>query len=61
MSDSNDYVREFVPIGEAAKILNVSISTLRRWDREGVMSPQRLPSGHRRYSVAKLHEVLGAA
>jgi DNA-binding transcriptional MerR regulator len=61
MVDSNNYQNEFVPIAEAAKILRVSKGTLHRWDREGILSPARLPNGHRRYSVAKLREILGAA
>lgn len=61
MLDSHNYQDEFVPIAEAAKILSVSKGTLHRWDREGLLSPARLPNGHRRYSVAKLREILGAA
>lgn len=61
MPDSNAYQDEFVPIAEAAKILRVTKGTLHRWDREGILRPARLPNGHRRYSIAKLREILGAA
>ena len=37
-------------IGEAARILGVSITTLRRWDREGKISVGRTPSGNRVFS-----------
>lgn len=40
-----------VSIGEAAKHLGVSISTLRRWESEGKLVPNRTQSGHRRYDL----------
>ena len=41
-------------IGEAAKVLGVSISTLRRWEKEGKIIPESTTSKHRRYDLAKL-------
>ena len=41
-------------IGEAAKVLGVSISTLRRWEKEGKITPETTTSKHRRYDLAKL-------
>ncbi len=39
-----------IPIREVADELGVSISTLRRWDREGILRPIRLtPGSPRRY------------
>lgn len=43
-----------ITIGEAAEVLGVSISTLRRWDREGRLTPEKTTSGHRRYDISKL-------
>jgi len=43
-----------VTIGEASKILGVSISTLRRWDKAGRLEPEKTASGHRRYDISKL-------
>lgn len=43
-----------VSIGEAAKLLGVSTQTLRRWDVEGKLVPQRTPGGQRRYEVKSL-------
>ena len=43
-----------VPIGEAAKILGVAITTLRRWDKTGRLTPEKTASGHRRYDILKL-------
>ena len=41
-------------IGETAEILGVSISTLRRWDKEGRLVPEKTASGHRRYDISRL-------
>lgn len=43
-----------VAIGEAAEALGVSITTLRRWETEGKLIPERTVAGHRRYDLAKL-------
>jgi excisionase family DNA binding protein len=42
-------MNKYVSIGQAAKMLGVSIATLRRWDKEGKLPSERTPSGHRRY------------
>ncbi len=43
-----------VSIYTAAKELGVSITTLRRWEREGKMKSIRTPGGHRRYDLNHL-------
>lgn len=44
-----------ISISKAAKLLGVSISTLRRWESEGkISSEQRQDGGHRRYDLAKI-------
>ena len=43
-----------MPIGETAKTLGVSVSTLRRWEEEGKLVPERTLGGQRRYSLAKI-------
>lgn len=42
-----------VSIGEASEALGVSITTLRRWEAEGKLIPERTAAGHRRYDLAK--------
>jgi len=44
----------YISIGEAAEVLGVSITTLRRWDKAGRLESQRSPSGHRRYDLSQL-------
>lgn len=39
----------FIKIGEAAKILGVSIQTLRRWEEIGYLIPHRKSKGNTRY------------
>ena len=48
-----------VTIGEASKVLGVSITTLRRWEKEGRLQPDEItPGGHRRYDLVKLRPEL---
>jgi putative resolvase len=46
-------------IGDAARILGVSVDTVRRWSDEGRVPVVVLPSGHRRYRLADV-EALAA-
>lgn len=41
-------------VNKASEILGVSISTLRRWEDEGLLIAERTPGGHRRYDSSKL-------
>lgn len=40
-------------IGQAAHLLGVSTSTLRRWEREGKLIPQRTEGDHRLYRLSQ--------
>lgn len=51
-------MERFVGIGEAARVLGVSITTLRRWDASGKLVPEQTAGGHRRYDLAKLRPEL---
>ena len=41
-------------ISEAAKLKGVSPTTLRRWEAEGKLIPERTANGHRRYDINQL-------
>lgn len=41
-------------ISEAAQLKGVATSTLRRWEAEGKLIPERTANGHRRYDLAQL-------
>ena len=47
-----------VPISKASKELGVSIDTLRRWEKEGRITSERTPGGHRRYDLEKLRQTV---
>lgn len=47
-------MNRLVAIGEAAKILGVSITTLRRWEKEGKLLSEPSTSTHRRYKLSDL-------
>jgi excisionase family DNA binding protein len=47
-------MKRLLSIGEAAKVLGVSITTLRRWEKEGKLMSEPTNSSHRRYDLAKL-------
>ena len=53
----NDTSKKIVPIGEAAKILGVSIDTVRRWDKDGTLHSQRREGKTRYFSVEELEKV----
>lgn len=48
MSDSLPRQKKLIPVSEAAKILGVSIDTVRRWDKSGLLHSDR-PDGKNRY------------
>ena len=50
----NESMKNLVSVSEAAKILGVSESTLRRWDKEGRIVPTKTEGGHRRYDISKI-------
>ena len=43
-----------VSISKAARILGVSVITLRRWDEEGRLVAIKTEGGHRRYDISKI-------
>lgn len=49
----------YIKIGEAARMLGVSTSTLGRWQDTGVLIPAQIfPSGHRRYTLSQIQEFI---
>ena len=50
----------YLSIGEASRMIGVSISTLRRWHKILKLVPQFYTSGgHRRYSLTDIQELIG--
>lgn len=48
----------YVAIGKASEVLGVSITTLRRWEASGKLTPERTAGGQRRYDLAKIRPEL---
>jgi excisionase family DNA binding protein len=43
---------------EAAEYLRISLFTLNKMERQGLVTPMRTPGGHRRYTVEMLNQYL---
>ena len=52
---------EWLPIGEVARILNVSVDTVRRWEGEGRIEATRTPGQQRRFARAEVDRLATAA
>ena len=50
-----------LPIGEVARILNVSVDTIRRWEGEGKIEATRTPGQQRRFARAEVDRLATAA
>lgn len=48
-------------ISEFSKRIGKSIDTIRRWEREGKLTPKRHPSGHRYFDESDVRLALGGA
>ena len=51
---------DLIPISAAARLLGVSVSSLRAWAVAGRVPHERTPGGHRRFDRAVLHEWMEA-
>jgi DNA-binding transcriptional MerR regulator len=53
-----DALNEWVSVGEAATIVGVSPSTIRRYERDGILVCWRTPTNVRRYRRADIERLL---
>ena len=53
----NDPEIPLYPISTAARILNISVHTLRSYEKEGLIIPFRKATGHRLYSRADIERI----
>jgi len=62
MADTDTY-RDAValPIGEVARQLGVTVSTVRNWDRDGKIKSFRTEGGQRRFPLSEVERIRGAA
>jgi len=47
---------DWLSVGKAAIVLGVSVQTLQRWDREGILIAHRTPTNQRRYLRSELDD-----
>ena len=61
-TNMNAELEELISIQEAARILNVNVQTLRRWDRNGTLKAERVGTrkgvGDRRYRKSDIEAYL---
>ncbi|EAI0963761.1 IS607 family transposase [Campylobacter coli] len=51
-------MKQLLPIGQASKLLGVSIQTLRNWDKQGLLKPDEITrGGSRRYKLESLKQI----
>ena len=55
------YTHRLLTAREASAYLGVSLNTLNRIEKRGLILPFRTPGGHRRYDVGMLDEYLEAS
>lgn len=48
---------DILNITHASQYLNVSVDTIRRWEKKGLVKGQRSPRGHRLFSLAELERL----
>ncbi|RZS32436.1 MerR family transcriptional regulator [Herbihabitans rhizosphaerae] len=48
---------DLVPIGKAAELFGLTVSTLRYWDERGLVTPTERRGGRRWYSPDELHRI----
>lgn len=52
-------LNKLLNIKQASQYLNVSQDTLRKWEKNGKITPFKTVGGHRRFSVSELDKLLG--
>jgi len=60
MASTHTYFgQQAVPIGDAARMLGVSIPTIRNWERAGKIAAIRTPGNQRRIPIGEIDRLLG--
>lgn len=59
--DTYEAAEDLLPIGDTARLLGVSVPTIRRWEAEGKIVGTRTLGGQRRFARAEIDRVRGHA
>lgn len=60
-TDNAEGPEDLLPIGDTARLLGVSVPTVRRWESEGKISGTRTLGGARRFARSEIDRVGGGA
>ena len=58
MEEINNFEEPLFPISVAAKLLDISVQTLRMYEKEGLIIPFRKETNHRLYSKADIARII---
>jgi len=56
--DNGSKEKDLIKLSVAAKILGVTVDTLRRWDKDGSFNVTRTPGGHRLVSMDEVERII---
>lgn len=57
MRKKRDNSSDIIPIAEASSFLEVSLDTIRRWEKKGLVKARRNENGHRLFSISELNRL----
>lgn len=60
-TETHKSAADLLPIGETARLLGVSVGTVRRWERQGKIAAQRTLGGQRRFVRDDIDKIRAAA
>lgn len=52
---------ELIPIGDVARLLGVTIPTVRNWEKGGKIAAVRTPGGQRRFRRSDVDALIGSS
>lgn len=60
-TDTYERPEDLLPVGDVARMLGVSVPTIRRWEAEGKISGTRTLGGQRRFARSEIERVKASA
>lgn len=60
-TDTYERPEDLLPVGDVARMLGVSVPTIRRWEAEGKISGTRTLGGQRRFARSEVERVKAEA
>lgn len=54
-----EFINEFISIGKLAKLTNITVETLRHYDKKGILIPKMVDkkTGYRYYSIFQYYDL----